>query len=153
MLAGALLLGIGASSPTVSTERIVYELRQHYCPTCLGYILTVDSDGSVALVTRRQSDRYSWKKRARRLRVSPAQVEAFRAALRPYRPQGKRFVSGRECDLYITHSASIMIEWRGGGDDASFDYDLGCSGEKVDAMRAAIERAPTLLGIAGLPDK
>ena len=73
--------------------------------------------------------------------------------MRPYRPQGKRFVSGRECDLYITHSASIMIEWRGGGDDASFDYDLGCSGEKVDAMRAAIEREPTLLGIAGLPDK
>lgn len=138
----------GSASPPAA-ERIVYETRPNNCVQCVAQTLTVAADGRVTLETRGGTEPlpYRVQTSSRSWQGSPAQVSAYRAALQPYRPESGRIARDWQCELYITHYGAVVVTWRGEGGQASVDYDLGCSGERVDAMREAIERAPTLLGL------
>ena len=151
LLSAVLVLGGGAAMPRdVGAERIVYETRAGGCVVCSEHRLTVDSDGSVVLETRERIDPYQWRNGSRSWRISREQYAAFRERLRPVRPNGERTARDGECDLYLTHSGAIAINWHGGGREAKLLYDLGCYGKQVDAMREAIESAPALAGAGRL---
>ncbi|MFA5963201.1 MAG: hypothetical protein WC804_04200 [Sphingomonas sp.] len=117
------------------------------CPT---FHLTVNSDGKGRL---RHFDGRGELLGMRPIHVSRGQYEAFEMSLAPYRPVGEKiWYDAPPCKGLMSDQGQIHIQWDGQGRSDRLVFNLGCEVGDGNAMWNALDHAPQLLGLKGLPD-
>lgn len=83
--------------------------------------------------------------------VPAERAAAFRDTLQPYRPEGVRALDAKgPCAHFATDLTDVRITWVEDGRTSSLLYNFGCDPDVNAALRAAIDKAPAVLGIKGL---
>ncbi|AXJ94727.1 MULTISPECIES: DUF6438 domain-containing protein [unclassified Sphingomonas] len=142
-----LIATAAAATPARPTpERIVYETGPcfGFCPA---YRVTVSSTGQGVF----EGGRFTAVKGRRAFRVTPAQFAAFRAALQPERPIGKRLLGGDAgCQSMATDQITVDVRWIGGAGRPSYlSAYFGCDMDRNAILFRRLRTAPQALPIAG----
>lgn len=148
-LAGCARGGDGPRPMPIESDSISYQTGPCFgaCPV---YSVTVRPDGT-GVFNGIQHTKVSGE---RSFKLSPAQYQAFAAALSPYRPEtGERSVEPGKpgCQLAATDHPSVDVRWtRMIGDSQHLHFYFGCHDEPNRPMADALGNAPDVLPIAEL---
>lgn len=133
-----------ASGPApAAREAISYEAGPCF-GSCPVYSFTVSPDGRGHFTGKN----FTTVTGERSFELTPAQYDAFAAALAPYRPARgtRRYAHGEPgCERAATDMPSAEISWRGGAEAATLYYYFGCDREANQAMADVIGNAPDLI--------
>ena len=144
MLMAGLAAGMPAAAGRPVVERISYETGVCF-GACPAYTVTVGSDGAGTFEGRNFAAVHG----VRHFRVTPAEFEAFRRKLAPWRPARERLViPGKECANPATDMPTVGVRWSGRS-AAHLAFYYGCDMDRNRALATALREAPALLPIAG----
>lgn len=136
--------GPAPASVPMPRQAITYEAGPCF-GSCPVYSFTVRPDGSGSFTGKR----FTAVTGKRSFQLTPAEYDAFAAALAPYRPARgttRRYSHGEPgCEQAATDMPGTEIRWRADDDTATLYYYFGCDGEANRAMADAIGNAPDLI--------
>ncbi|MBR0553424.1 DUF6438 domain-containing protein [Stakelama marina] len=153
VLAMVALLGGCAVSMNSTVDQMELATIRYTTSPCFGacpvYSVTVGRDGHGVF----DGKRYTAVSGKRDFDVSPAQFEAFKRALAPYRPTAGETVHkpGTNCDHVATDMPSVEVVWtQGNGRSQRLYHYFGCDLQKYAGLAQALRQAPDTLPIAAM---
>lgn len=134
-----------SSPPRDAVTAIEYEAGPCF-GKCPAYSFSVSSDGAGTFMGLDHTQ----VRGERDFRLTPAEFEAFAAALAPYRPAPeteRSYAPGQPgCPMGATDLPSVSIRWEyADARTSQLGYNFGCHGEANRAMADALGNAPDLI--------
>lgn len=130
------LLASCAQAPSAQSAPQVPETIEFATTPCFGscpvFSITLSSDGK----GRYEGGRFVARKGAHEFTVTPAQMDAFLARLKPFRPRGEVRYDYGNCSVPVsTDSPSVEVRWKSGDRDDSLHWYLGCRDPRLIAIQ------------------
>ncbi|WP_423606959.1 DUF6438 domain-containing protein [Sphingomonas sp. MS122] len=144
---GGAAAGAGPASAPAREAITAIEYEAGPCfGKCPVYSFSVSSDGAGTFIGLHNTQVSG----ERDFRLTPAEFEAFAAALAPYRPAPateRSYAPGRpECPMGATDLPSVSVRWEyADARTSQLRYNFGCNGEANRAMADALGNAPDLI--------